>query len=348
MSSTALKTLAVIMVIVAIILGFIAYQFSQGLTEPAQIAGHQHQPTKKSQQNQVMAVVAVKRIPAYEPISKKAVELVPISVEPPQYYTDVDAVIGRTPLRAVPVGAPVTIHAFGSAHTLAQAIPPGTQAMSLEISDVIAVGGFIKPGDMVDVLLYLRASGRAVKKSQARVLLKDVRVLAFEEHLINAAPGDDEQSDQRQYERTVVLAVPKDKTTRVTLGASVGELRLALRPVNHGNLAKAMATVEKRKGHARAATGEQSMPPALAPRATTVSMHNNQNAKSESGKSTKKGTEKEKTKKENQKVITLQELSEIKKEQQEDQDEDTTVQRPPGTVIEVFRGGQSTRIRRPY
>lgn len=341
MSSTALKTLAVVMIIAAIILGFVAFQFSQGLAQPEQTAEQPQDKYPKPQEDQVMAVVAVERIPAYEPITKKAVARVPISVEPPQYYSDVDKVIGRTPLRAVPVGAPVTIQAFGSANTLAEAIPPGTQAMSLEISDVTAVGGFIKPGDIVDVLLYLRSSGRAVEKSQARVLLKGVRVLAFEERLINAAPSG-EGDKQRRYQRTAVLAVPKDDTTRVMLGASVGELRLALHGSDHGDLAKAMAMLEERKAGQQGAVDQGAMPPVLAPSATKVAMEGDEGAAPDN-----KGADAKKSKEEQQKVITLAELAEIKEEQEED-DDATAPRRPPGTVIQVFQGSQSTRIRRPY
>lgn len=338
MSSTALKTLAVIMIIAAVVLGFVAFQFSQGLTQPGEQTAEQQRP--EPQEDQVLAVVAVSPLPAYEPIKKEAVALVPISVEPPQYYTDVGEVIGRTPLRAVPIGAPVTINAFGSANTLAQAIPPGTQAMSLEISDVIAVGGFVKPGDMVDVLLYLRSSGDEVEKSQARVLLKKVRVLAYEQRLINAAPSGDDKREKRQYQRTVVLAVPKQETTRVMLGASVGELRLALRGSDHGDLAQAMAMLEQRKDGENSASGAGAMPAALAPSAMQAA--DGGDTKTADGEEA--SGDKEASEKQEQKVITLAELAEIK-----DKKEDKSAHRPPpGTVIEVFRGADSTRIRRPY
>lgn len=346
MSSTVLKTLAVVMIIAAVVLGFVAFQFSQGLTTQPEKTAEQQVQRSKTQNDQVMAVVAVQRIPAYEPIKKEDVELVPISVEPPQYYTDVDKVIGRTPLQPVPVGAPVTIQAFGSANTLAQAIPPGTQAMSLEISDVTAVGGFIKPGDIVDVLLYLRSSGDAVEKSQARVLLKSVLVLAFEERLINAAPSKDGEGQTREYQRTVVLAVPKEETTRVMLGASVGELRLALHSADHGNLAKAMAMLEQREAKGRGASDRASMPPALAPSTTKVAMGGEKAAPADD----EDKADENKSEKEEGKVITLAELAEIKDAQEEADNDDaaTAVRNPPGTVIEVFRGGESTRIRRPY
>lgn len=328
MSSTALKTLAVILVVAAAVLGFVAYYFSQGLTQAPDTA--EQQPPQPGE-NQVLAVVATQRIAPYQPIPQEAVALMPISVQPPQYYTDVGEVAGRTPLRSVPVGAPVTEEAFGTANILAQAIPAGTQAMSLEISDVIAVGGFVRPGDVVDVLVYIRASGREVEESQARVLLEKARVLGYEERLINVdeegAQGGDEGRQRRQ--RTAVLAVPEDDTTRVMLGASLGELRLALRGDG--------PRVRTAGGDAAEADGDA--PEALAPTGQAAA---GDAAKDEKGQD---GEQDEKDDKEEQKVITLRELAEIEDRRGDDADRPKP---PPRAIIEVYMGTESQRISRPY
>ena len=327
MSSTALKTLAVILVVAAAVLGFVAYYFSQGLTQAPDTA--EQQPPQPGE-NQVLAVVATQRIAPYQPIPQEAVALMPISVQPPQYYTDVGEVAGRTPLRSVPVGAPVTEEAFGTANILAQAIPAGTQAMSLEISDVIAVGGFVRPGDMVDVLVYIRASGREVEQSQARVLLQKARVLGYEERLINVdeegAQGGDEGRQRRQ--RTAVLAVPEDDTTRVMLGASLGEVRLALRGDG--------PRVQTDRADAAAAEAEGDAPEALAPTGQTADAGAAKEDKGQDG---------EQDEKEEQKVITLRELAEIEDKRGDDADRPKP---PPRAIIEVYMGTESQRISRPY
>lgn len=347
MSSTALKTLAVVLVVAAAILGFVAYQFSQGLTQPGQTTVQEQQKRPQPGEDQVLAVVAVNKVPAYEPIKKEDVGLVPISVEPPQYFTDVGEVVGRTPLRTISVGTPVTNRAFGSANTLARAIPPGSQAMSLEISDVIAVGGFVKPGDMVDVLIYLRASGQAIEKSQSRVLLKKARVLGYEERLINAEPkgGDDERRQSRR-QRTAVLAVPEGDTTRVMLGASVGDLRLALRGSDKSDQAQAETVAAENGRDGNTGSGDEPAPEALSPEAQKNAAGGD--SKNDEPESDEEGKpEEEKSEDEKEKVITLEELAEIKDAQDEEEDTGRR-QRPPGTVIEVYQGSQSSRIRRPY
>lgn len=330
MSSTALKTLAVILVVAAAVLGFVAYYFSQGLTQAPDTA--ERQPPQPGE-NQVLAVVATQRIAPYQPIPQEAVALMPISVQPPQYYTDVGEVVGRTPLRSVPVGAPVTEEVFGTANILAQAIPPGTQAMSLEISDVIAVGGFVRPGDMVDVLVYIRASGREVEQSQARVLLENARVLGYEERLINVddegAQDGDEGRQRRQ--RTAVLAVPQEDTTRVMLGASLGELRLALRGDG--------PRVQTARADAAAAEADGDAPEALAPTGQAAA------GDAATAKKGQDGGQDAKEEQEQQKVITLRELAAIEDGRGDDADRPKP---PPRAIIEVYMGTESRRISRPY
>ena len=326
MSSTALKSLAVIMIVLAVILGFVAYQLSQGLATP-EVAEAPPPPP-----DQVLAVVAIKRIPAYEPITEESVALVPISVEPPQYYTDLQSVVGRPTLRAVSVGTTITDESFAGANSLAQAIPAGTQAMSLGISDVIAVGGFVKPGDSVDVLIYIRSSGSEVEDSQARVLLESARVLAYEERLINASASDTDggPGQQQRRERTAVLAVPVKQTTKVMLGASLGELRLALRPTNEG-----LTTNLSADGAPE--TDDADKPEVLA-----------QLAANDASPKADKKAEKEESRDEKEKAITLAELSEIKKKSKPKAAANRARKAPPRATIEVYEGTDLKRISRPY
>ncbi|MEQ1439617.1 Flp pilus assembly protein CpaB [Fontimonas sp. SYSU GA230001] len=224
MSSTTLKIVAVVAVLLAVVLAIIGFQMSRNYAEQAQKA---QQRVQQQEVQQTLAVVALKPLAAYKPIARDAVALVPVSVVPANPYESIDDVVGKVPLVDVDAGAPVTRRYFKEGNVLARIIPPGHQAVSVEVNDVIAVGGFVRPGDIVDLLLYLRG-GAGVDEPQSRVLLKDVRVLAYEERIIDRPEGIKEDEKQRSRVRTAVLAVPDKDTTRVMLGASLGELRLAL------------------------------------------------------------------------------------------------------------------------
>jgi pilus assembly protein CpaB len=230
MSSTALKILALVALVLAVGLGLVAYRMSQDIGKPSAATQPDGTPAP------TMAVVVVKPLVAYAAVPADAVALVPVAVLPTEYFSKTEDVIGKAPLADVEVGTTLGPRYFRDANTLVRSIPPGFQAMSLEINDVIAVGGFVRPGDLVDVLLYIRSTGREVEDSQARILLREARVLAYEDRVLNdAEPSDGEQdSKTRQQQRTrrvrtAVLAVPETDTTRVMLGASLGELRLSLR-----------------------------------------------------------------------------------------------------------------------
>jgi pilus assembly protein CpaB len=232
MSSTALKVLALVALALAVGLGLMAYRMSQDIAKPSPVA----QPDGGPAPAQTMAMVAIKPLVAYQAVAADAVALVPVAVLPAEYYSKPEEVVGKAPLADVPTGTTLGPRYFREANTLVRSIPSGFQAMSLEINDVIAVGGFVRPGDLVDVLLYIRASGREVEDSQARILLREARVLAYEDRILNdaelsdAGTGGATPAQQRARRiRTAVLAVPETDTTRVMLGASLGELRLALR-----------------------------------------------------------------------------------------------------------------------
>lgn len=230
MSSTALKVVAGIMVALALIFGLLLVNFYRQNEQRAREA----EAKAQQQAEQTLAVVAVKPLAAYKPIERESVSLVPVTVAPPQYFTNLDDVVGRVPLVDVDQGAPVTGRYFKEGNALARVIPAGFQAISLEVNDVVAVGGFVRPGDIVDVLLYLRG-GQGITEAQARVLIKEVRVLAYQERIIDRPEGLKEEEKEKgggeksRRVRTAVLAVPEADATKVMLGMSMGELRLALR-----------------------------------------------------------------------------------------------------------------------
>lgn len=236
MNSTSLKVLAAVMVSLALLLGL----FVINVYRKNELRAKEAEAKTQQQASQTLAVVATKPLAAYKPIDREAVALVPVAVAPLQYFTTLDDVIGRVPLMDIDAGAPVTGRYFKEGNLLAKIIPAGHQAISVEVNDILGVGGFVRPGDIVDVLLYLRGSGGGSGiETQARVLLKDVRVLAYEERIIDRPQGlkdeekeKDKGSSSKSRQRTAVLAVPEADTTKLMLGVSLGELRLALHSQN--------------------------------------------------------------------------------------------------------------------
>lgn len=242
MSSNALKIIAAVTVLLAIGLAVIAFQMTRSYSVAEQTASESGsadpaEPTAEPAEALPQAVVALESLAANTPISEEQVRVAPVAVQPEGHFTSVDEVINRVPLVDIDAGAPVTGRYFKASNPLARIIPEGHKAVSLEVDDVIAVGDFLQPGDTVDVLVYLRGGG-GVETVQARELLGDVRVLALESRIIDRPEGlSDEEEDRRRRQRTVVMAVPEDKVTRLMLGSSIGEVRLAM----HGQTSETAA-----------------------------------------------------------------------------------------------------------
>lgn len=233
MSSTALKVAAIIGLLVTLLLAIVGFTMSQNYAARTQ---HAEAEVAKAAADklapQTFAVVALKPLAAYQPIKRGDIALVAVAVTPTDYFANPDEVSARVPLVDIDAGAPVTRRYFKQGNILAKIIPVGHQAVALEVNEVIAAGGFVRPGDNVDVLVYFH-SGPGVTDPQARVLLNNARVLAYEERIIERPQGlKDEESKSdvnRRRIRTAVIAVPDADTTRVMLGINLGEVRLALR-----------------------------------------------------------------------------------------------------------------------
>ena len=234
MGNQGLKYAAFAAVVLAIVLGVLAWRMSLSMTDQAREQARaelaaQQQITQTEEEQTTLAVVALRALAATKTIGVDDVALKPVSVVPDRYFSRVEDVVGREPLIDIDAGAPVTPRYFRDTNVLARLIPDGHKAMSLEISDVVAVGGFVRPGDEVDLLLFVRGSDGP---PQSRILLPRVLVLAYEDRIIERPQGLSEEEGRnnarRTRSRTAVVAVPDEQTTKVMLGASLGEVRLAL------------------------------------------------------------------------------------------------------------------------
>jgi pilus assembly protein CpaB len=111
---------------------------------------------------------------------------------------------------------------------LAAVLTPGRRAVAVPIDATRGAGGFIFPGDRVDVLLSLKqtpaledgeASGT---RYFAETLLNDVRVLAIDQS-VNL------QNGQAKTGKTATLEVTPKQAEQLAVGSSLGDLSLSLR-----------------------------------------------------------------------------------------------------------------------
>jgi pilus assembly protein CpaB len=128
----------------------------------------------------------------------------------------------RVVLAAIEQNEPVLsvkITGAGQRATLSALVKDGMKAVTIRVNDVDGVGGFVLPGDRVDVVLT-----RQVDKTSAsnEVVLQNGRVLAVDQ-------SADERADKPSVVKSVTLEVDTFGAQRLSLAATVGSLSLMLR-----------------------------------------------------------------------------------------------------------------------
>ncbi|HEX5507785.1 MAG TPA: Flp pilus assembly protein CpaB [Pseudolabrys sp.] len=128
----------------------------------------------------------------------------------------------RVVLAAIEPNEPVLalkITGPGQRATLSALVRPGMRAVTIRVNDVEGVGGFVLPGDRVDVVLT-----RQLEKGSAstEVVLQNARVLAVDQ-------SADERAAKASVAKSVTLEVDTVDAQKVWLASSVGSLSLLLR-----------------------------------------------------------------------------------------------------------------------
>ena len=134
----------------------------------------------------------------------------------------------RVALTAIEPNEPVLsskITGPGQRATLSAMLRDGLKAATIRVNDIDGVGGFVLPGDHVDVSLT-----RQVDKTNAstEVVLQNVRVLAIDQLA-------DERLDKPSVVKAVTLEVDVVGAQKLSLAASVGSLTLMLRKAGEAN-----------------------------------------------------------------------------------------------------------------
>lgn len=238
MNSTFLRALAVILAVGALTTAWLGYRIS---TKPPVAPVKVVTPTYSQ-------VVAAQAIPKGKILTVEDVEITTTPQPDSRGYNNVHDVLGKLTVEPIVKGTPLISKHFPDLGLLAQSLASNERAIAVKVSEVIGVGGFVKPGDRVDVLLYLRADRETGNVSSAQIVLSDVKVLAYGDVLAEDAdsekrlddlpkPADAGNNDspkksetkKEKDSRSAIIAVPESQVSRLMLAESSGVLRLALR-----------------------------------------------------------------------------------------------------------------------
>lgn len=174
----------------------------------------------------VVAAADLKVGTKLEPIMLNVVDW-PEAAVPEGTFTDAKVVLGDKPpvvlqeMKRGEVLLPYKLSPHGARGGLPSRIPEDMRAITVPVSEVTGVAGFIMPGDFVDVL-HTSAIGRKDELPVTRVLLQNVNVLGIDQI------SSQDESNPKLVNAVTLLADP-EAAQRLTLALATGSITLILR-----------------------------------------------------------------------------------------------------------------------
>ncbi len=208
----------------------------------------------------VPAVFATRDIPERTAIKEDMVEVrnIPVDVRHSLALTDTKGAVGRITRIKIAAGEQVLSSKLADDKREAgfsAVVPEGKRAVAIGVTEVIATGGHLSPGDYVDVIGVFEVqsptdgggnpinrptgetagSGNSDKPKvyTAMTILQHVLVLAVAQQADpTLEPGgkDDRRPSRTDEVKTVTLAVTPEQAEKLALAEQLGKLRLSLRP----------------------------------------------------------------------------------------------------------------------
>jgi len=197
-------------------------------------------------------LVATRALPVGTIISADSVayQLWPKEMVQDAYFidgeSDMNKLLGTVVRYPITAGQPVTQGALvkpGDRGFLAAALGPGMRAVTIPVSQKTGVGGFIFPGDHVDLVLTqtVKAVDGGDQMRAAETILRNVRVLATDQ---STETETENGKTVVKTARTVTLEVTPKIAEKIAVAQNIGTITLSLRSLadSQGELDQAIAS----------------------------------------------------------------------------------------------------------
>ena len=148
----------------------------------------------------------------------------PKDIIPPRAMTSPKQLEGRVAQMAIAKGEPILLTKLapeGTAAGLGGLLDRNSLAVTVKTDEVSGVGGFISPGDRIDVLVEM-ANGSG-KEHVSKIILQNLKVLS------KGQVWDQNADKKPQVVPTVTLEVTPGQAEMLNLASFQGRIRLALR-----------------------------------------------------------------------------------------------------------------------
>lgn len=181
-------------------------------------------------------VIAKVTISPRTTITKEMIEIKSFNVSslPPSFFLDEKKVIGQIAKEPIYKGEPIipqriADETYRKIH-LTYSIPKGYRAVTLQYNPVMGVGGFIQPGDYIDIIGTYQNDRNGVEKDISKIIIQNIFVLAVGEKVEVNTSKINEQIN------TITLAVTPYEAEKITFTEETASVRLILRPLHEDGL----------------------------------------------------------------------------------------------------------------
>ena len=186
-------------------------------------------------------LVAVETIPPRTIIEKKMVKEVevPDNAVFENYIVDSSNIVGKYTKETIFINEGFHKDKLMNEinNELTSKIEGNNRAISINITGSTGVSDLIKQGDYVDVIMYLpekKEGQEIVRPDVSRILLQNIQVLAVDKVLYR----DGEQRTEIPTNYLATLSVSIFDMEKLVLAEDIGQLKLALRPLNSDSIHK--------------------------------------------------------------------------------------------------------------
>lgn len=161
--------------------------------------------------------------------------------------TNLKALNGTVVRNAITAGQPLTkgaIVAPGDRGFLAAALGPGMRAITIKVSGLTGVAGFVFPGDRVDLMLTQSIKGAGPEMKVSETVIRNLRVLATDNR--HTAKKNEEGQTVATRTKLVTLEATPRIAEKVSVAQTLGTISLALRSLadSSAELEEAIASGE--------------------------------------------------------------------------------------------------------
>lgn len=238
MQARTLKIIAALLIIGAVVMGIIGFKISQQDSKRKASAA-----ASNSAANSGEFTYAQKLLIASKPIGKgyiitaDDVQLIPFPIAIENSFSNTSDIVNKKAESDIQQGAIIRSSDLEKTSALAQHIPPGYRAIAIKVDEVVGAGGFLAPGDHVDIIFSSKATKETYQKSLSRRIIRNVQLLAYGSDLEGKetpavavdSKGRVKQTKDKNFGkrgRSAVLAIKEADINKLVLAEHSGLLRL--------------------------------------------------------------------------------------------------------------------------